>query len=149
MAFMCWNMPLEVVGRLIFCWNYAKIAKNLNTLDDDIPICLVNIIEGFDATLHRTMIDGMRAGELQVVEWMECERSLVSCVRSSWMNKDYIMRRSCTWPTTLVVVSQKEWHWWTKVCPLETLEEVRFLFYLILNGARGNSFSGRSRLHRR
>ena len=44
---------LEFVGSSNLCWN-------LNALDDDIPVCLVNTIEGLDATLHRTVIGEIR-----------------------------------------------------------------------------------------
>lgn len=39
----------------------AEMAKNPNALNDTIPACLIDTFEKFDARLHRTMIEIMRA----------------------------------------------------------------------------------------
>ena len=42
-------------------WISTKIAKNPNVLDNTILACLINTFEEFDTTLHRTLIERMRA----------------------------------------------------------------------------------------
>ena len=46
----------------------AEIAKNPSALNDVMPNCLINTIEEFDATLHRTMIERMRAIDPKAME---------------------------------------------------------------------------------
>lgn len=60
-------MPQLVVDVLGYAARTIEsLLKLINSLDD-IPIYLINTIEGFDGTLHRTAIEGMCASEFQVM----------------------------------------------------------------------------------
>ena len=105
----------------------AVIAKNPNVLDA-IPICLVNTIEKFDATLHSNMIEKMH--EMDPKPWSE------------WTNEDIpdflgmkemgehdpypIMRRACAGTTVLIAVIIEHNVWVASLGDSEGCESTSF-----------------------
>ncbi|KAF8520661.1 phosphatase 2C-like domain-containing protein [Hysterangium stoloniferum] len=94
----------------------AAIAKNENTLCDSIPICLVDTIENFDATLHHTLIKKMR--EMDSKPWSEWTMDDVPRflgMKEMGEHDPYpIMRRACAGSTALIAVtiSSSEHNMW-------------------------------------
>ena len=84
----------------------AEIAKNPSALDDVIPNCVINTIEEFDATLHRTMIERMRAMDPKPWnEWTLDDVPRFLGMKELGENDPYpVMRRSCAGSTALVAI---------------------------------------------
>jgi hypothetical protein len=84
----------------------AVISKNLNILGDAIPICLVDTIQKFDATLHSTMIEKMR--EMDTKPWREWTADDIPRflgMKEMGEHDPYpIMRRACAGSTVLIAV---------------------------------------------
>ena len=84
----------------------AVIAKNSNIFDDVIPICLVDTIQKFDATLHRAMIEKMR--EMDPKPWSEWTKEDIPRflgMKEIGEHDPYpIMRRACAGSTVLIGV---------------------------------------------
>ena len=84
----------------------AVIAKNPNNLNETIPICLVDTIEKFDATLHSAMIAKMR--EMDPKPWSEWNKDDVPRflgMKEMGEHDPYpIMRRACAGSTVLIGV---------------------------------------------
>jgi hypothetical protein len=84
----------------------AVVAKNPNTLGDAIPICLVDTIQNFDATLQRTMIEKMR--EMDSMPWSEWTKDDIPRflgMKEMGEHDPYpIMRRACAGTTVLIAV---------------------------------------------
>ena len=84
----------------------AVIAKNSNILDDAIPICLVDTIQKFDATPHRTMIEKMR--EMDPKPWNEWTKDDIPRFLGMKETGEYdpypIMRHACAESTVLIGV---------------------------------------------
>ena len=75
-------------------------------LDDAIPICLVDTIQKFDATLHSTMIEKMR--EMDSKPWSEWTKDDIPRflgMKEMGEHDPYpIMRRACAGTTVLIAV---------------------------------------------
>ena len=88
----------------------AVIAKNSS---DAIPICLVNTIEQFDATLHRNMIEKMH--EMDQKPWSEWTKDDIPRflgMKEMGEHDPYpIMRRACAGTTVLfgVIIEHNIW----------------------------------------
>ncbi|KAF8511671.1 phosphatase 2C-like domain-containing protein [Hysterangium stoloniferum] len=84
----------------------AAIVKNENTLCDSIPICLIDTIENFDATLHHTLIKKMR--EMDSKPWSEWTMDDVPRflgMKEMGEHDPYpIMRHACAGSTALIAV---------------------------------------------
>jgi serine/threonine protein phosphatase PrpC len=91
----------------------AVIAKNSNTLGETIPVCLVDTIEKFDATLHSTMIEKMREMDPKPwSEWTEDDIPYFLGMKEMGEHDPYpIMRRACAGTTVLiaVIIEQNIW----------------------------------------
>ena len=91
----------------------AVIAKNPNVLGDAIPICLVDTIEKFDATLLGSMIDKMR--EMDPKPWSEWTKDDIPNflgMKEMGEHDPYpVMRRACAGTTVLiaVIIEQNVW----------------------------------------
>ncbi|KAF8523957.1 phosphatase 2C-like domain-containing protein [Hysterangium stoloniferum] len=94
----------------------AVIAENPNTLGDAIPICLVDTIEKFDATLHRTMVEKMHAMDPKPwSEWTDDDVPRFLGMKELGEDDPYpIMRRACAGSTVLiaVIISTSEHNLW-------------------------------------
>jgi hypothetical protein len=84
----------------------AVISKNPNILGDAIPICLVDIIQKFDATLHINMIEKMREMDSKPwSEWTVDDIPRFLGMKELGEHDPYpIMRRACTGSTVLIAV---------------------------------------------
>ena len=84
----------------------AVIAENANILIDAIPICLVDTIEKFDATLQSNMIKKMR--EMDTKPWSEWTKEDVPRflgMKEMGEHDPYpIMRRAVAGTTVLIAV---------------------------------------------
>ena len=84
----------------------AVISKNPNILGEAIPICLVDTIEKFDATLHSNMIEKMR--EMDPKPWSEWTKDDIPDflgMKEMGEHDPYpIMRRACAGTTVLIAV---------------------------------------------
>ena len=91
----------------------AVIAKNPNILGDAIPICLVDTIEKFDATLLSSMIDKMRETDPKPwSEWTKDDIPNFLGMKEMGEHDPYpIMRRACAGTTVLiaVIIEQNVW----------------------------------------
>ncbi|KAF8512593.1 phosphatase 2C-like domain-containing protein [Hysterangium stoloniferum] len=94
----------------------AEIGKNQNNLGDAIPICLVDTIQNFDATLHHTLIEKMRAMDSKPwSEWTEDDVPRFLGMQEMGEHDPYpIMRRACAGSTALiaVIISSSEHNMW-------------------------------------
>ncbi|KIJ57153.1 hypothetical protein M422DRAFT_23252 [Sphaerobolus stellatus SS14] len=84
----------------------TEIAKNSSTLDDTIPIALVDTVQEFDATLHQTMIKRLRALDSKPWnEWTEDDIPRFLGMKEMGEHDPYpVMRRSCAGSTALIAV---------------------------------------------
>ena len=84
----------------------AVIAKNPSIPGDAIPICLVDTIQKFDATLHSAMIEKMR--EMDTKPWSEWTMDDIPRFLGMKELGEYdpypIMRRACAGSTLLIGV---------------------------------------------
>ena len=85
---------------------YDEIAKNPSTLDDNIPIALVDTVQEFDATLHETLIKRLRAMDSKPWnEWTEDDIPRFLGMKEQGEHDPYpVMRRSCTGSTALIAI---------------------------------------------
>ena len=95
----------------------AVIAKNSNNsiLSDAIPICLVDTIQKFDATLQSTMIKKMR--EMDSKPWSEWTKDDIFLGMKEMGEHDPypIMRRACAGSTVLIAVIIEHSVWVTSL----------------------------------
>jgi serine/threonine protein phosphatase PrpC len=84
----------------------AVISKNPNILGDAIPICLVDTIQKFDATLHSNMIEKMREMDSKPwSEWTADDIPRFLGMKEMGEHDPYpIMRRACAGSTVLIAV---------------------------------------------
>ena len=84
----------------------AVIAKNPNNLGDAMPICLIDTIEKFDATLLSSMIEKMR--EMDPKPWSEWTKDdipdFLGMKEMGELDPYPIMRRACAGTTVLIAV---------------------------------------------
>ena len=84
----------------------AVIARNPNILSDTIPICLVDTIQKFDATLLSTLIEKMR--EMDPKPWSEWTEDDIPRFLGMKETGEYdpypIMKRACAGSTALIAV---------------------------------------------
>jgi pyruvate dehydrogenase phosphatase len=120
----------------------VEIAKNPGTLDDTIPVCLVDTIEGFDATLHRTLIERMRAVDSKPWnEWTMDDIPRFLGMKELGEHDPYpVMKRSCSGSTALVAViiskrsdAGEQSMWVASLGDCEGSES-----FILFDGARGN-----------
>ena len=120
----------------------VEIAKNPDTLNDTIPVCLVDTIEGFDATLHRTLIERMRAVDSKPWnEWTIDDIPRFLGMKKLGEHDPYpVMKRSCSGSTVLVAVimskrgdAGEQSMWVASLGDSEGSES-----FVLFNGARAN-----------
>ena len=105
----------------------AVIVKNPNILGDAIPICLVDTIEKFDATLHSNMIKKMR--EMDPKPWSEwTEDDIPNFLGMKELGAEHdpypIMRRACAGTTVLIAVIIEHNMWVTSLGDSEGCESI-------------------------
>ena len=106
----------------------ALIAKNPNILGDAIPICLVDTIEKFDATLLSSMIDKMR--EMDPKPWSEWTKDDIPNflgMKEMGEHDPYpVMRRACAGTTVLIAVIIEQNIWVASLGDSEGCESTSF-----------------------